>query len=330
MSRLSLLVVPVLLAATAVVAASSATAAVTVAAPPANVTTLNGIVDALNRHGGPSGTAWGVDEQAGQVVLYVSAEAPAQSLLRYAAGFGRSVRVVHVPSSPDETSPAASSQALAASGPSVMATTVRAGDRIYGSGGLGGAVTCTAGFAVMTSNPLPPPPYAANRFLISGQCASGYHSWYLNGSGGVYIGSTAAANFPRTDYGVIAKAAGINALSEVNLRNGTYRRITSSGDAYKNRPVCLVGAGSGLRCGTITATNLTVNYGQDPYVFNVYGLAAANICTTGIDRGGPVFDGNTAVGLISGRLGSSCLLSITYIQPVRPAMQAHSLFFPPQ
>jgi len=61
----------------------------------------------------------------------------------------------------------------------------------------------------------------------------------------------------------------------------------------------------------------------------VYGLAAANICSTNTDRGGPIFDGNTAVGLVSGRGNSCSFFPITYIQPVIQAMRAYNLFFPP-
>jgi hypothetical protein len=182
---------------------------------------------------------------------------------------------------------------------------------------------------VITGNPLPPPPYAANRVLISGQCSGDFPSWYVGSSSGAFLGSTAGSSYPRTDYGLIAKASGINAVSAVNLYNGTTRPIYSSGDAYQNRPVCMSGVGSHYRCGKIIGTNLTVNFGSGGISATVYGLAAANFCSTSTDRGGPVFDGNTAVGLISGRLGSCTFYPWTYIQPVRAAMQAYGLFFPP-
>jgi len=301
----------------------AATAAAAAASAPAGTVTrgaatLSGIVAALNGHGGPAGTAWGVDEAADQVVLYVESDAaagPARALLRYAAGFGSAVQVQRLPSEPD------------AAGPVATAVTLRAGDGIYGSG-LGGARICSAGFPVITGSPLPPPPYAPNRVLTSGRCTSDYPGWYVGSAQGPYLGSTAGSNFPGTDYGVIAKSSGVAAVSAVNLYNGTSRPIYSSGDPYKDRPVCMSGVGSGLRCGKIIATNLTVNYCSGGYSCAVYGLAAANICSKDTDRGGPIFDGNTAVGLVSGRAGCS-FFPVTYIQPVGPAMRAFNLFFPP-
>ncbi len=287
------------------------------------VGSVNGIVEALNRHGGPPGTAWGVDEAANQVVVYVEADAaaaPTGALLRYAARFGGAVRVLRLPAEPETAGTIAANSSAAV-------TTLRAGDGIY-EVGLGGSTLCSAGFPVITGSPLPPPPYAPNRVLTSGQCSSTFPSWYVGSASGPYLGSTDAALFPRTDYGVIAKSAGVPAVSAVNLYNGTSRPIYSSGDPYQNRPVCLSGVGSGYRCGKVTGTNITANYGSGGVSLTVYGLAAVNICTKNSDRGGPVFDGNTAVGLVSKSV--LCFLSpITYVQPVGPAMHSSNLFFPP-
>jgi Alpha-lytic protease prodomain len=287
------------------------------------VGSLNGIVEALNRHGGPPGTAWGVDEVAGQVVVFVEAGAaagPTRALLRYAAGLDGAVRVMMLLAEAETVGTVAADSLVAV-------TTLRAGDGIYAVG-LGGSTLCSAGFPVITGSPLPPPPYAPNRVLTSGQCSSTYPSWYVGGATGPYLGSTDASLFPGTDYGVIAKSAGVPAVSAVNLYNGTSRPIYSSGDPYLNRSVCVSGVGSGYRCGKVTATNITANYGSGGVNLTVHGLAAVNICTKNSDRGGPVFDGNTAVGLISKSV--VCGLSpITYVQPVRPAMHASNLFFPP-
>ena len=314
--------------------AASATAAAPaqVGAGTRGVAVLNGIVEALNRHGGPGGTAWGVDETADQVVLYVestAAEAPTRALLRYAATFGGAVRVQRLLSEPDPAPAAAPLAPTPSADSSVAAVTLRAGDGVYGVSGLGSPVTCSSGFNVITSTPLPPPPYAANRILMSGQCTGGYPAWYLGNASGPFLGYTSASNFPRTDYGVVGKASGVSAISSVNLYNGTTRPIYSSGDAYKNRSVCASGVGSRYRCGVITAVNLTVNYCSSPYSCPVYGLAAGSFCSVNSDRGGPVFDGNTAVGLVSGRAGSCSFLRITYIQPIGPVMSANKFFFPP-
>jgi len=288
--------------------------------------TVDGIVEALNRHGGPPGTAWGVDA-SGHVTIFVEAGAaagPTDALLGYAARFGSAIRVTRLPAEPASGAElVARSDAAAA----VAVTTLRAGDGIVASG-LGGTVLCSAGFPVITSNPTPPPPYAPNRVLTSGQCSSVFPGWYVGSISGPFLGSTAVAAFPRTDYGVIAKSASVPAISAVNLYNGTTRPIYSSGDPFMNRPVCFAGVGSGYRCGKIVGTNMTVNYGSGGTSAVVYGLAAVNLCTKNSDRGGPVFDGNTAVGLVS-RVGVCVISPFSYVQPVRPAMQANGLFFPP-
>jgi streptogrisin D len=80
---------------------------------------------------------------------------------------------------------------------------------------------------------------------------------------------------------------------DVWLYNGSVQDITRSGNAYVNQSVRRSGSTTGLRSGTVTALNATVNYSEG----SVTGLIRTTVCAEGGDSGGSLFAGSTALGL---------------------------------
>ncbi|GIF77143.1 S1 family peptidase [Asanoa siamensis] len=64
----------------------------------------------------------------------------------------------------------------------------------------------------------------------------------------------------------------------------------------------------GLRAGTVTALNVTVNYADG----TVTGLIRATICSQPGDSGGPLFAGTTGIGITSGGSGSCTTGGVSY------------------
>lgn len=150
--------------------------------------------------------------------------------------------------------------------------------------------------------------------LTAGHCTNGSSTWS--------IGIRAYSSFPGNDYGLIRHSDPAAADGRVYLHNGTYQDITSAGSAVVGQPVCFSGATSGVHCGTVTALNATVNYGSGGIVS---GLGGTNVCAAPGDSGGSVFQGSTAIGLISGGSGTCSTGGVTYYQPILEPLAAYGL-----
>jgi len=286
---------------------AAATAVGQAGARPQRVTrsseSLLAIKRALDKRGGPPGTAWGIDDSTNQVVLIVSEGVPgaaATALTSAVAAHGNAVRVEHAPG--------------------MFQTDLQGGEAIFQIGGG----RCSAGFNVVPGWPGPYPPSGGNHTLTAGHCAVSFPGWRVGSSTGPYLGPTHGASFPGNDYGIIRKdsTSTVPLPRTINLYNGSSQVISNSGDPYLNRSVCKSGSTTGRTCGRITATNVTANYSQGA----VYGLARSNACANAGDSGGGYFEGTTAVGLHSGS-NRQCP-GYTFLQPVREAMQAFNMFFP--
>ncbi|WP_307821992.1 S1 family peptidase [Streptomyces coffeae] len=186
------------------------------------------------------------------------------------------------------------------------------GDPIYASSGW----RCSAGFNVHVGT--------SYYILTAGHCTEGYPTWRTRL--GLPIGPTAYSSFPVNDYGYISYT---NALlphpSNVNLYNGTYRTITGAANASVGMLVQRSGSTTGLHSGTVTGLNYTVNYGGGDIV---YQMIRTNVCAEPGDSGGPLFSGNTAIGLTSGGTGDCRFGGVTYFQPVVEALNNHGVSLP--
>jgi streptogrisin D len=258
---------------------------------------LRSVKAALDRHAGAAGTSWAVDTKANKVVVTVAAnadKAKAAGVLATARRFGGAVRVDR----------SAASMALA--------SPLLGGYPIYLS--TGGR--CSAGFNVTNG--------AAQYLLTAGHCTASFPFWYNYDNSN--IGPTVGSNFPGSDFGIIHDQYA-TPYPGVYLYDGTYMPMYYTAYSYPGLYVCKSGSTTGVTCGTVLNTNVTVNYGNGQVV---YGLDEVNVCVEPGDSGGSLFTGNTALGITSGSLlsGGRCLggsAARGYFQPVIPAMNYYGV-----
>jgi streptogrisin B len=187
---------------------------------------------------------------------------------------------------------------------------VRGGDLLYGDNGR----VCTVGFNARSSTTT----YA----LLAGHCLSTGTTWYADPGRTIPVGVTDAVSFPSDDYGVVRYTnPSVARPGEVSLGGGAVRDITGVTAPRVGQSVCHVGRVGGLRCGTVTAINVTVSYGGG----TVYGLFRSNACLEPGDTGGPAFSGTTALGLLVGGSGNCSSGGVAYYQPVVEVLSAYGL-----
>ena len=163
----------------------------------------------------------------------------------------------------------------------------------------GGGTRCSAGFNVHAGG--------QNYIIDAGHCTSAVSQWD--------VGPSLDASFPGNDYGLIRNDTG-HAPGAVDLYNGTAQPINSVDYAYVGQQVCKSGSTTGLTCGTVQATGVTVNYSVGP----VHGLIQTTAYAQPGDSGGCLFSGSVGLGITSGIGGGS-----SYYQPVVEAMRAYGV-----
>ncbi|WP_406865095.1 S1 family peptidase [Streptomyces solicamelliae] len=187
---------------------------------------------------------------------------------------------------------------------------IAGGQAIYAGGGR-----CSLGFNVRSGSGT----YYA---LTAGHCTNIGSTWYTNSSNTTLLGTRAGTSFPTNDYGIIRHSNASAADGRVYLYNGSYRDITGAANAYVGQSVQRSGSTTGLRSGTVTGLNATVNYGGGDVV---YGLIQTNVCAEPGDSGGALFSGSTALGLTSGGSGNCSSGGTTFFQPVTEALSAYGV-----
>lgn len=254
---------------------------------------LNGAITALDKSARVVGTAWAIDAKTGQVVVSLDQSVTGAKLAKVNAAvtkLGSMVRTERVAGT--------------------FSTTIQGGDAIYGGGSR-----CSLGFNVRNSA-------GTQYFLTAGHCTNLATTWYANSSNTTVLGSRAGTSFPGNDYGIVQYTnTSITKPGTVNLYNGTSQDITSAANAFVGEAVKRSGSTTGLRSGSVTATNATVNYAQG----SVYGLIKTNVCAEGGDSGGSLFDGTKALGLTSGGSGNCSTGGTTYFQPVTEALSVYGV-----
>jgi streptogrisin D len=232
------------------------------------------------------GTAWMVDPLTNQVLVTADSTvtgAKLATLKRVVAKLGGAVRI--------------ESEA------GTLSTRITGGDAIF----TGGA-RCSLGFNVNR------PGQAGAWFLTAGHCTNIGVNW--TGAGGQVLGTRAGTSFPGNDYGIVRYTSNVVRPGSVNLYNGTTRDISSAGNAFVGQAVQRSGSTTGLRGGSVTAVNATVNYPQG----QVTGLIRTTVCAEPGDSGGSLVAGNTAIGLTSGGSGNCSSGGTTFFQPVTEAL----------
>jgi streptogrisin D len=183
------------------------------------------------------------------------------------------------------------------------------GDAIYG-----GQYRCSLGFNVRSGS--------TYYFLTAGHCGNIASSWYSNSAKTTLVGTVTGSSFPGNDYAIVKYPASYtNHPGNVNLYNGSYQDITTAGNASVGQAVKRSGSTTGLRSGSVTGINATVNYAEG----SVSGLIRTNVCAEGGDSGGALFAGSTALGLTSGGSGNCSSGGTTFFQPVTEVLSRYGV-----
>lgn len=181
------------------------------------------------------------------------------------------------------------------------------GDPIFGNGSR-----CSLGFNVQVQE--------VRGFLTAGHCGEVGSGWTEDQQGGTPLGTTAVSEFPGSDFAVVTyEDQNAEAPGTVDLGDGSTQAITGAAEASVGMPVQRSGSTTGLAEGQVTGLDATVNYGNGDIVT---GLIETDVCAEPGDSGGPLFSGESAVGLTSGGSGDCAQGGITFFQPVTAALEA--------
>lgn len=243
------------------------------------------------------GIAWGSDHVTGQIVVTVDDTVTGARLESVHAAIAPIRKSVRVEREPGE-----------------LRVLIAGGQAIYsGSGGR-----CSLGANARRGT--------AYYFVTAGHCSTGSTTWYADPNRTIVLGSTAGTSFPGNDYGIIRYTnSNVRHPSAVYTYPGLLN-IRGAGSAYVGQAVCRSGSTTGVRCGTVTGLNMTVNYAQG----TVSGLIRTNICAEPGDSGGPLYDPSTGLvlGILSGGSGNCSTGGTTYYQPIREILAVYGLTIP--
>ncbi|MFD7229334.1 S1 family peptidase [Streptomyces sp. NPDC059881] len=277
-----------LLAAVALAAPSAAADATPAPATAAQLAEVSGaVLDA-----DVPGTAWYTDAKSGKLVVTADSTVSAAELAELKEAAGSRSAALEIKRTPG-----------------TFNKLIAGGEAIYTGGGR-----CSLGFNVRSGSTY----YA----LTAGHCTNIGSTWYTNSSSTTLLGTRTGTSFPGNDYGIIRHANASAADGRVYLYNGSYRDITSAGNASVGQSVQRSGSTTGLHGGSVTGLNATVNYGGGDIVS---GLIQTNVCAEPGDSGGPLFSGSTALGLTSGGSGNCSSGGTTFFQPVTEALGAYGV-----
>ncbi|MFJ8531826.1 S1 family peptidase [Streptomyces sp. NPDC093591] len=268
------------------VTGTGAAAAPTADAAPA-AASVSGVASAVEALG-ISGTTWAVDERTGKLRVLADSTVTDADLARIRRATGRF---------------AGSATLERLDGR--LRTLLSGGDGIYAAGGR-----CSAGVNVRSGG--------TYYFVTAGHCTETMPTWYTSSAMTTTIGPTTGTSFPGDDFGVVQYS------NPAVPRPGTIGTVdvTGTATAYVGQSVCRRGATTGVRCGVVTALNVTVNYASGA---TVYGLIRTNICAEPGDSGGPLYAGDKVIGILSGGSGDCATGGTTYYQPIQEVLNAHGL-----
>ncbi|MGH8574167.1 MAG: S1 family peptidase [Gammaproteobacteria bacterium] len=233
----------------------------------------------------PADASVGIDVAANQLVVQIGPNADGaklSTLVDRANRLGSMVRVERVKDS--------------------FSMLIEGGYPIVGSGGG----RCSLGFNT-----------TGGTGVTAGHCTQGIPQWWEGCCGSGYFGPSVAVNFPGDDFGLIRNDGGLAQNGWVYLYNGGFQDIVNAGDPYYGLYVCKSGSTTGLTCGYVYATGVTICYAEGC----VGGLAQSDAYAAPGDSGGSWFSGGTAVGLTSGGGGGW-----TFFQPVVEALNRYGVW----
>ncbi|MEV5379442.1 S1 family peptidase [Streptomyces nondiastaticus] len=240
------------------------------------------------------GTAWAADPRLNKVVLTADPTVTAADLARI-----------------KDTARSLGSAVVVKRSATKLTRFIAGGDGIWGA-----QYRCSLGFNVSRAGKPP-------AFVTAGHCGKVEADWRAS-NGGPVIARTEAATFPGRDYAIASYTAAVDHPSAVDPG---LKPITGAGAATVGQAISRSGSTTGLRTGTVTALNATVNYKEG----QVTGLIETSACADSGDSGGPLFAGSTALGVLSGGSGN-CGMPVpaprTYFQPVQEILAAYGATIP--
>ncbi|MFI6255797.1 S1 family peptidase [Micromonospora zamorensis] len=241
-----------------------------------------------------AGTAWGVDPATGRMTLTADDTVTPAELRALRATADRA-------------------GALLRREPGTLRTLIAAGQGIYGGGGG----RCSLGANVRSGS--------TYYVITAGHCTTTASTWYADSAQTTVLGTRTATSFPGNDYGLIRYTGRIAHPSAVYTYPGLLP-INGPANAYVGQAVCRSGVTTGVRCGTVTGLNQTVNYSNGV----IYGLIRTNICAEPGDSGGPLYVASTGIilGILSGGSGNCTSGGTTYYQPITEVLAAYGLTLP--
>ncbi|MGC4807518.1 S1 family peptidase [Micromonospora sp. DT233] len=252
------------------------------------------IAPALAPVAGPVGTAWTVDPATGVSTVAVDDTVSDSALAGLRTRLAGTGAVVHRE-------------------PGRLRTLIAAGQGIHGGGGR-----CSLGANVRSGS--------TYYFVTAGHCTSFAATWYADAAGTTLLGSRTGTSFPGNDYGIVRYASStIPHPSAVYTYPGSLP-VTGVGTPVIGLAVCRSGSTTGVRCGTITGLNATVNYAEG----SVAGLIRTNVCAEPGDSGGPLYVAATGriLGILSGGTGNCTSGGTTYYQPIIEILAAYGVSIP--
>ncbi|MCF3130352.1 S1 family peptidase [Streptomyces olivochromogenes] len=196
----------------------------------------------------------------------------------------------------------------------VTVRTVSAAPRTFAAGTVGGDpyytgnVRCSIGFSVYGG------------FVTAGHCGRPFAAVY--GWDGSYVGNFQGSSFPGDDYAWVSVGSGWWTVPVV-LGWGTIpdQLVRGSAVAPVGSSICRSGSTSHWHCGTVLATNETVNYSQG----TVYQLTKTSVCAEPGDSGGSFISGDQAQGVTSGGWGNCSGGGETWFQPINEILNRYGL-----
>ncbi|MFF7730371.1 S1 family peptidase [Streptomyces sp. NPDC008001] len=241
------------------------------------------------------GTAWAADPRLNKVVVTADPTVAAADLAEL-----------------KETARSLGSTVVVRRSAAKLTRFIAGGDAIWGA-----RHRCSLGFNVTW------PGHPNGGFLTAGHCGQAESRWSAT-NGGQTVAETRGWTFPGHDFAIAEYTAAVPHPSAVNPGQ---RAITGVGTATVGQAISRSGSTTGLRTGTVTAVNATVNYQEG----QVTGLIETTACAGAGDSGGPLFAGDKALGLLSGGSGS-CTMPVpaprTYFQPVQGPLATYGVTIP--
>ncbi|MEU8329129.1 S1 family peptidase [Micromonospora sp. NPDC048839] len=240
-----------------------------------------------------AGTAWGLDPATGRMTLTVDDTVAPSELAALRAVTDRAGVALRRE-------------------PGTLRPLIAGGQGIYGGG-----ARCSLGANARSGS--------TYYVITAGHCTTAAATWYTDSARTTVLGTRTATSYPTNDYGLIRYTGRIAHPSAVYTYPGLLT-IHGPGTAYVGQAVCRSGVTTGVRCGTVTGLNQTVNYATGV----IYGLIRTNICAEPGDSGGPLYVASTGtiLGILSGGSGNCTSGGTTYYQPIGEVLAAYALTVP--